>query len=102
MRRLAIILGIAIAAVVLLLLLGAALLNVNRFRPKIQAELQSKLGRQVTLGELHLHIIPLSIKVDGLSIAEAPAFPSSHPFATAQGVYASAGLLSLIRGNPQI
>lgn len=102
MRKLVIGIGIAVIAVIVLLVAGAALLNVNRFRPKIQAELQSKLGRQVTLGELHLHLIPLSIKVDGLSIAESPAFPSQHPFATAQEVYASAGLLSLLRGNPQI
>jgi AsmA protein len=102
MRRLAIILGVVVVAIVVLLVLAVTLLNVNRFRPKIQAELESKLGRQVTLGELHLHLIPLSIKVDGLSIAESSAFPSSHPFATAKEVYASAGLLSLIRGNPQI
>lgn len=102
MRRLAIVLGLVVVAIILLIVVGAALLNVDRFRPKIQAELQSKLGRPVTLGELHLHLIPLSIKVDGLSIGEAPAFPSQHPFATAQQVYASAGLLSLIRGNPEI
>ncbi len=97
-----IILGIAVAVIVILVVLGATMLNVNRFRPRIQAELQAQLGRPVTLGELHLHLIPFSIKVDGLSIAESPAFPSSQPFATAQEVYASAGLMSLIRGNPQI
>jgi AsmA protein len=102
MRKLLIILGIVVAAVVILLILGATLLNVNRFKPRIQNEMQAKLGRPVTLGDLHLHLLPFSIKVDGLSVAESPSFPSSHPFATAQEVYASAGLLSLIRGNPQI
>jgi AsmA protein len=102
MRKLVIGIGVVVVLIVLLLVIGAAFLNVDRFRPKIQAELQAKLGRQVTLGELHLHLIPLSIKVDGLSIAESPAFPSTHPFATAQEVYASASLMSLIRGNPQI
>src|SRR5947209_4717185 len=102
MRKVVIILGIVVAAIVILLVLGATLLNVNRFKPRIQNELQAKLGRPVTLGDLHLHLLPFSIKVDGLSVGESPAFPSSHPFATAQEVYASAGLLSLIRGNPQI
>jgi AsmA protein len=60
------------------------------------------LGRSVTLGELHLHLIPFSIKVDGLSVVESPSFPSNRPFATAQEVYASAGLLSLIRGHPEL
>src|SRR6202012_1779043 len=77
-------------------------LNINKFRPRIQAELQNKLGRSVTLGELHLHLLPLSIKVDGLSVGEAPTFPSPNPFATAKEVYVSAGLFSLLRGEPQI
>lgn len=102
MRKLGIVLGIAVAAIVILVVLAATMLDVNRFRPLIQAELQAKLGRPVTLGELHLHLFPLSIKADGLSIAEAPAFGSSRPFATAQDIYVSAGLLSLIHGSPQI
>src|SRR4051794_4866858 len=99
MRRLLIIFGIAIGAIVILLALGATLLNVNRFRPRIQAELQAKLGRPVTLGELHLHLFPFAVKADGLTIAESPAFGSGQPFATAQEVYASAGLFSLIEGS---
>jgi AsmA protein len=102
MRRVIIILSVIVVVIVLLLVLGASLLNVNRFRPQIEAELQKKLGRPVTLGELHLHLLPFSIKVDSLSIAEAAGFPSSRPFATASEVYASAGLMSLIQGKPQI
>jgi AsmA protein len=102
MRRVIIILSVIVVVIVLLLVLGASLLNVNRFRPQIEAELQKKLGRPVTLGELHLHLLPFSMKVDSLSIAEAAGFPSSRPFATASEVYASAGLMSLIQGKPQI
>ncbi|MBV8553400.1 MAG: AsmA family protein [Acidobacteriaceae bacterium] len=102
MRRLLIILGIAAAALICVFLLAASLLNVNKFRPRIQSEMQSKLNRPVTLGELHLHLFPLAIKVDGLTIAESPTFPSSRPFATAKEVYASASLMSLLHGEPQI
>ena len=103
MRRISlIILGVVVIAVVLLLVVGATLLNVDHFRPKIQAELQTKLQRQVTLGQLHLRLIPLSLKVDSLTISESPAFSSSQPFATSQEVYASAGLFSLLSGNPKI
>src|SRR5262249_50334517 len=102
MRRLVIIVSIAVAAIVIVLVLGATLLNVDHFRPRIQAELQKKLGRQVTLGELHLNLFPFSIKVDGLSVGESPAFASPHPFATAKEVYASASLMSLIHGEPQV
>jgi AsmA protein len=102
MRRLIIILSAVVVAVVVILVVAASLLNVNRFRPRIQAEMEKKLGRTVTLGELHLHLIPFSIKVDGMSIGEAPAFSSQRPFATAKEVYASASLMSLIRGEPQV
>ena len=102
MRRLITVALILVVALVILLVLGASLFNVNRFRPRIQTELQNKLGRPVTLGELHLHLIPFSIKVDGVTIGEAASFNSSHPFATAKDVSASASLMSLIKGEPQI
>ena len=102
MRRLLILAGIVVAAVVILLIIGLSFLNVNKFRPRIQAELQSKLNRPVTLGELHLHLFPLSIKADGLTIGESPSFSSGRPFATAKEVYASASLTSILQGNPDI
>ncbi len=102
MRRILIILAAVVVAIVILLVAGASLINVDRFRPKIQAELQSKLGRPVTLGTLHLHLIPFSVQVDGLTIAEASQFNSQQPFAQAQQVFASADLFSLIKGQPEI
>jgi AsmA protein len=102
MRRIWIVLSIVVAVVVILVIAFAMTLNVNKYRPRVQAELQNKLGRPVTLGELHLHLFPFSLGVDSLSIAESPAFPSTLPFVTAKEVYVSAGLLSLIRGEPQV
>ena len=102
MRRFGILLSIAAAVVVLLIILAAVFLNVNRYRPQIQAELQKSLNRPVSLGELHLHIIPFSVKADGLTIGESPAFPSGRAFATAKEVYVSAGLFSLIGGHPDV
>ena len=102
MRRIITVAVILVVALIVLLVLGVFFLNVNRFRPRIQTELQNKLGRPVTLGELHLHLIPFSIKVDGVTIGESTSFNSSHPFATAKDVYASASLMSLIKGEPQI
>jgi len=102
MRRLLILLGIAAAVVILLLIGIVVFLNPDKFRPRIQAELQSKLNRPVTLGQLHLRLFPLSIQVDGFTIAESPAFPSGRPFATGKGIYASASLGSLLRGQPEV
>src|SRR5690242_6829674 len=102
MRRIVITVCVIVGIIIVLLLALPSILNVNRYRPQIQAELQKKLNRPVTLGELSLRIIPFSIGVNGITIGEAPQFPSSRPFATADKVYASASLLSLLRGAPKL
>lgn len=102
MRRLLIALAIVVAAVIVLIVIAVSFFNINKFRPRIQAEMQAKLNRPVTLGELHLHLFPFSIKVDGLTIGEPAAFASAQPFATAKEVYASADLASLLHGEPKI
>ncbi len=76
--------------------------NVDRYRPRVQAELQSKLNRPVTIGRLGLKLFPLSIRVEGLNIGESPAFSTGRPFATTNEVFVSAGILSLIWGNPEV
>src|SRR5438309_7218213 len=76
--------------------------TVDRFRPRVQSELQKKLNRQVALGHLGLRLLPLSIKIDSFSIGEDPAFATDKPFAKAQEVAVSIGLFSLITGNPEV
>jgi AsmA protein len=102
MRRILIVVAVVVVIVVLGALLAPVLINVDRFRPSIQAQLQKKLDRPVVLGPLSLRVIPLSIKIAGLTIGESPAFHTSHPFATAKDVSASAELFSLLRGSPVI
>jgi uncharacterized protein involved in outer membrane biogenesis len=101
MRRLIVIIPIAIV-VLIVVVLAVILLNVDKYRPRVQAELQKKLDRPVTLGHLGLRLLPFSIRVDGLTIGEAPQFGSNRPFATAKQVYVSARLISLLRGNPEV
>jgi uncharacterized protein involved in outer membrane biogenesis len=95
---------IPVVAVIVLLIVGVAVLagNVDNYRPRVQAEMEKKLGRKVTLGHLGVHLFPLSIRADGFSIAESPSFLSSHPFATAQELYVTVGLFSLLSGNPEV
>jgi AsmA protein len=96
--------GIAILTFVILLAIGFAVVagKIDSFRPKIQAQLQQKLNRQVDIGHLSLRLLPLSIKVESLTIGEDPAFASGRPFAKAGQVFVSAGLFSLIGGNPKV
>src|SRR5258707_864557 len=95
---------IPLVALIAILAIGAFVVagKIDQYRPRVQSELESKLNRQVSIGRLSLKIIPLSIRVEGLTIGESPAFPTARSFATANDVYVSAGLLSLIRGNPEV
>lgn len=91
--------AVAVIAVVALVIF---MRRVDNLRPTIQTELQQKLNRPVSMGHLSLKLLPLGIKVDGLSIGEAATFPQDRPFATANTVVVSAGLWSLLRGNPEV
>lgn len=102
MRRIFTVVCTIVAIIIICLIALPWIVNVNRYRPEIQAELQKKLNRPVTLGKLTLRVFPLSIRVNGITIGEAPQFPSSHPFATANEVYASANFWSLLRGSPEL
>ena len=49
--------GIAVAALLVLLIALPLLININSFRPKIELEVTNALGRPVTLGNLSLSIL---------------------------------------------
>ena len=73
--------GIVVAAVVVILIALPLFININSFKPKIESELTSALGRPVTLGELSLSIFSGNVGVENVSIADDPAF-SKSPFIT--------------------
>ena len=80
--------------------MGAALLllvDVNQFREPIRAQLEKRLGRSVSIGQLGLKLIPLSIRVDDLAIGESPQFPSTAPFLSAKETFVRVGLLALLK-----
>jgi len=61
------------------------LINVNRFRPQLEAELTAALGRQVKVGNLKLSIVAARLSAEDLSIADDPAF-SQSPFIRAKSL----------------
>ena len=97
---------VLVAVVALVVVLGIAIGvlmgRVDGWRPRIQAELQQKLNRPVSMGHLGLKILPLELKVQDFSIGEAQGFPQDRPFAVASNVFVSASLWSLLTGNPQV
>ncbi len=73
------------AAVLVIVVLGLIpfFVNADTFRPKIQDELSSGLGRKVTLGHIGLSLFTGSLVAENISIADDPAFAST-PFLEAK------------------
>jgi AsmA protein len=86
------------AIVVFLIVVMIALpfiINVNTFRPQIEAELTSTLGRQVQIGNMKLGFFAGSLTADDLAIADDPAF-SRQPFVKAKALSVGVELIPLI------
>ena len=87
--------GIAVAAFVVLLLMIPLFINVNSFRPKIESELSTALGRKVEVGDLSLSIFRGKVSAANIRIADDPAF-SKSPFLTAKSLSIGVELMPLI------
>jgi len=87
--------GIVVGCLLLILIALPFLINVNSFRPKIESEASSALGRPVSLGNLSLSILSGSIGVENISIGDDPAF-SKSPFITAKSLKLDVKLMPLI------
>lgn len=97
---------IALAGVVVLLFVALLalplLLDVNTYRGQIVSQLEQKLGRKVSLGKLGLRVLPsLKVTVDDLAIGDDPQLAQGE-FVRAKSVRLQMGLMSLLRGNPEV
>lgn len=89
------ILGIVIAVIIVIAIALPFVVNVNMFRPQIQSELNTSLGRQVSIGDLHLSILTGSVSVDDVAISDDPEF-SKQPFVQAKSLGVGVELIPLI------
>lgn len=87
--------GIAVLALIVIVLVLPFFIPVNKFRPAIEAKASEALGRKVQLGDLSLSILGGSLGIDNLSISDDPKF-SSAPFVTAKKVKVGVELIPLI------
>jgi len=85
MKRVLTIIAIIIAILIVIVVALPFIVNVNTFRPQIESELSSTLGRQVKVGNLKLAIWNGSVSADDLSISDDPAF-SNQPFVRAKAL----------------
>jgi uncharacterized protein involved in outer membrane biogenesis len=102
MRKLLIVLGVVVIVIIVLLLALPSLIDVNKYRGQIQAQLQQRLNRPVQLGQMSLGIFPVKVEVNNVVIGEDPAFHSNVPFAQVGQLNISVKLFSLITGNVQV
>jgi AsmA protein len=93
-RTLLIILAI-VGAFVVLLAITPFLVPANQFRPAIESQASTALGRKVDLGRLSLSPFSRSLTAETLAIADDPAF-SKAPFLSAKSVTVGVELLPLI------
>src|SRR5437762_6904318 len=95
MKRAAKIIGILILILLVVAIAVPFLVNVNSFRPTIESQASSALGRKVTIGNLKLSILTGSVSADDLAIADDPAF-SKAPFVAAKAPNFGVELMPLV------
>jgi AsmA protein len=95
MKRILKVCAIAVAILFVILIALPLVFNANSFRPKIESELTSALGRQVTVGNLSLSILSSSVVGENIAIADDPAF-GKPPFITAKSLKVGVELIPLI------
>jgi AsmA protein len=88
--------GAVVIGLLLIVVVGAAaFLDVNQFRPMLEQQLKSAVGRDVTIGRIKLVLLSGSVAVDNVTIADDPAFGAA-PFVAAKSLRAGVELMPLI------
>ncbi len=77
-KTLLIAVGIGAALLLTLVFVVPALINLDRFRPKVISYLQEKTGKQVEIGRLTLTVFPVSIQIDDFGVRNPPIFPPGY------------------------
>ena len=102
MRKVGIVFGILVVVVIIGVAIFAATFDVNRYRGRIQSELERRLDRKVTLGPMHLSLLPPRFQVQNIAIAEDPKFPNPKPFVQADQLDVSVKLMPLLSKSIEI
>src|SRR6202140_1444175 len=102
MRKIAIVIGIVVAIIVIAVGILFATFNPNDYRGTIQTKLEQQLNRKVSLGNMSLGLFPLWFKVANLSIADDAKFNSNDPFIQTQLLSVSVKLLPLLSKSVEV
>ena len=75
--------AVTVGILLILILVVPFFVNADTFRPTVESQLTSALGRKVTLGKLSFSLLSGSLVAEDIAIADDPAF-SSVPFIQAK------------------
>src|ERR1051326_1192275 len=95
MRKFVRIAAICLAVLLLAIVAVPFLIDVNVFRPRLEAALSESLGRRTTLGDLKLSILSGAVSAGNLEIAESPGYGVA-PFVRARSLGIGVELFPLI------
>ena len=95
MKKLVKIVALVLAIFVVVAVAVPFFIDVNYFRPTIESQLSSALGRQVTVGNLSLSLLTGSMGANDIAIADDPKF-ETQPFITAKSLKVGVELAPLI------
>ena len=94
-RKILYVVGGVIALLLLALIILPFVIDVNQFRPQIEAAADSALNRKVVIGNIGLSLLSGGVSVDDISVSDDPAF-GSGPFLTAKSVSVGVEMMPLI------
>jgi AsmA protein len=95
MRRIALVAVGILALLLILLAVLPFLVDANRFKPALEANLSKALGRQVTVGDLGLSLWSGNVTAGELGIGDDPAF-NQAPFLHAKSLKLAVALRPLL------
>jgi AsmA protein len=94
-RKVLITIGAIVALLLIVILILPSLIDANRFKPEIQTQLGTALGRNVQIGNIKLSIFSGGVVVNDVAISDDPAFSRSQ-FLTARELTVGVHLIPLI------
>jgi len=95
MKNILKIVGIVVVVLIVVAIALPFVVNVNNFRPQIESNLSSALGRPVKVGNLSLSILGGSVEANQLTIGDDPKF-NNGPFLQAKTLGVGVELMPLI------
>ena len=95
MKKALIVAGAVVLFLIIVIIALPLFIDANQFKPTLETDLTTALGRKVSIGNINLAIFSGGVTVDDVSIADDPSF-SSSPFLTAKELSVGVSLMPLI------